>query len=98
MGFLVGLLKTTAVGAPIAGLFILFVGRVIPDEKMYNFFFGLGMLITTRMRGWLGKAFWEKIEEQLFKKSLSLMVGGLQDGVDSDDEGSKKRVFEKKKK
>lgn len=98
MDFLMGLLKGAALSLPAAALLVLFVGRLIPDEKIYNLSFGIGMLITTRMRGWLGKTFWEKIEEQIFKKSLSLIVGGLQDGVDSDDEGSKKRVFEKKKK
>ena len=54
------------------------------DETIYNFTFGLGQKIDSKVSGVIGDKNWEALEDNLMHKFL-VAAQGLKDGADADD-------------
>ena len=81
MDFITNALSSLAAITIILGV----VAKLLPNEKLQSWGFGLGAAITRTASSKLGKASWEKIED-FFVNSFGVFLGGLKGGLNSDDQ------------
>jgi len=72
-----------------AGALIFIIGRFMPNGKLGQWGFDLGVLITAKGDQALGRKFWERIEHE-FISFGGAFFKGLVKGLESDDNGEKK--------
>ncbi len=68
-----------------AGLVLVVLARLLPNEKLERWGFAAGQAVTTLGAGRLGRAFWEKIESFL-ENSTGVFLAAMKRGLDSDDD------------
>ena len=64
---------------------LLFLSRLLPNDKLKAASFRAGKFLTGYGRSRLGKSFWEKMETFL-ENSIAVCWDGLKEGLDSDEE------------
>lgn len=67
-----------------ASFLMLFLTRLIPNDKLYLACVNIGKFLTGYGRSRMGRKFWEKLEDYI-ENSIGICWDGLRAGLNSDD-------------
>ena len=79
-----GIITSIVLSGAGASFLMLFLTRLIPNDKLHSTCAKFGRLFTINGRLRFGKKFWEKLEDY-FENSISICWKGFREGFNSDD-------------